>query len=308
MSLAFITAEKIFEMFLILLIGVSAYKAGFADQDTSKKMSSLLLNVISPCMIIMSYQIEFDKSLLIELGMTALLSAVSFLVAILISYIVIRSENHPDAGVERMAVVYSNCGFIGVPLINGILGTKGVFLMSAYITVFNILIWSHGVILMNGKTKGFMDTMKNFMRSSTIAIVVGIILFVTRLRLPEVVASPLSMVGDMNTPVAMMISGMNLAESNLLSCLKRPRTYLISAVKLLVIPCITLAMLILFHVQSEIAVTILTAAACPSGAMGTMFALEYNKNSGYASELFTVTTILSLLTIPVIMLVSGGLL
>lgn len=305
MELAFITAEKIFEMFLILLIGAAAYRAGFADRETSKKMSAILLNVISPCVIIMSYQIEFQKDLLLELAVTALLSAVSFLMAIIISQLVIRKKGNPDTEVERLSVVYSNCGFIGIPLINGILGAKGVFLMSAYITVFNILIWSHGVMTMNGKAGSFAEIAKNFMRSSTIAIGIGIVFFINRLHLPEVIAAPLSMVGDMNTPVAMMISGINLAESNFLSSLKNSRIYLISGIKLMVIPLMTLIMLLLCKAERTIAITILTAAACPSGAMGTMFALEYNKNSGYASKLFTITTVLSLFTIPAIMLISG---
>jgi len=103
----------------------------------------------------------------------------------------------------------------------------------------------------------------------------------------------------------MLISGMNLAESELLSCLKSPRTYMISAAKLLLIPLITLALLMAVKVDYAIAVTILVASACPSGATGAMFALQYNKNSQYASKLLAVTTVLSLVTIPAVMLVGG---
>ncbi len=293
------------EMFLIMVIGAVTFKTGIADNGTSKRMSSILLNVITPCMIIVSYQMEFDGDLLIGLILTLGLSVASIFLSILLSRLLIRSKENPDMAVEKFSMIYSNCGFIGIPIINGLLGAKGVFFMTAYITAFNIMIWSHGILLMKGKTGNLMTTLKSFINSSTVAIVIGILFFVTGLHLPEVVGNPLSMIGAMNTPVAMLISGMNLAESGLLSCLKSPRTYVISAAKLLAIPLITLVLLMAVRVDSAIAVTILVASACPSGATGTMFALQYNKNSQYASKLLAVTTVLSLVTIPAVMLVGG---
>ncbi|MBE7719345.1 AEC family transporter [Lacrimispora indolis] len=305
MDLAHITVNKIVEMFIIMLIGAAALKSGIADTGTSKKMSSILLNVITPCMIVMSYQMEFDRDLLIGLMVTVGVSGASFFLAILLSGILIKARENPEMAVERISMVYSNCGFVGIPIISGLLGIKGVFFMTAYITVFNILIWSHGIMLMKGRDGKLMSTIKNFINPSTVAIGAGILFFVKGIRLPEVVGNPLSMIGAMNTPVAMLVSGMNLAESELLSCLKSPRTYMISAAKLLVIPLMTLLLLLAVRVDHAIAITILVASACPSAATGAMFALQYNKNSQYASKLLAVTTVLSLVTIPAVMLVGG---
>lgn len=305
MNLAHITVNKIMEMFLIMVIGAVTFKTGIADNGTSKRMSSILLNVITPCMIIVSYQMEFDRDLLIGLILTLGLSVASIFLSILFSRLLIRSKENSDMAVEKFSIIYSNCGFIGIPIINGLLGAKGIFFMTAYITAFNIMIWSHGILLMKGKTGNFKSTLKSFINSSTVAIVIGILFFITGLHLPEVVGNPLSMIGAMNTPVAMLISGMNLAESELLSCLKSPRTYMISAAKLLAIPLITLVLLMAVRVDYAIAVTILVASACPSGATGAMFALQYNKNSQYASKLLAVTTVLSLVTIPAVMMVGG---
>ncbi len=305
MNLAHITLNKIIEMFLIMMIGAAALKTGVVESGTSKKMSGVLLNVITPCMIIVSYQMEFDKDLLIGLVVTVILSGASLILSILLSGILVKDRENPDMAVERMSIVYSNCGFIGLPIVNGLLGPKGVFFMTAYITAFNILIWSHGIMLMRGRAGGLMSSMKSFINPSTVAIGAGILFFVAGLHLPEVIRNPLSMVGAMNTPVAMLISGMNLAESELLSCLKKPRTYMISAAKLLVIPLITLLLLLAVRVDYAIAVTILVASACPSGATGAMFALQYNKDSQYASKLLAVTTVFSLVTIPAVMLAAG---
>lgn len=193
MGLAWITVEKIIGMFFIMAVGVIIFKLGIADRSTNKKMSGLLLKVVSPAIILMSYQMEFRMDLLQGLVMTGLLSLVTSLIAIALSSVLIR-RGHQNAEVEQMAVVYSNCGFIGVPLIQGLLGNEGVFFMTAYLTIFNILIWSHGLML----------------------------------KIPEIVANPLALIGNMNTPLAMLVAGGNLADSNLAAALQRPRTYWIS--------------------------------------------------------------------------------
>lgn len=304
MELALITMEKIIEMFIIMMIGVAAFRFGIMDGTSNKRLSGLLLKVISPVMLFMAYQIDFQPERLRGLGITLILSALSFVWTILIVNLLIRPGKSPNAEIERMASIYSNCGFIGIPLINGILGKEGVFYLTAYITMFNISIWSHGLILMCGSAS-LKTTLKNFIQPATIAIFLGIICFLLRIRIPSVAANPLNMVGDMNTPVAMIVAGCNLAESNLLEAMKRPRTYWMSFIKLILVPVFSILFLKIISAEQIYTMTVLIAIACPTGAMGTMFALQYNKDSNYASELFTISTVLSLVTIPLMILIAG---
>jgi len=304
MELAWITVEKIIEMFIIIAVGAVIFKLGIIDRDANKKMSGLLLKVVAPAMILMSYQMEFRMELLQGLMMTGLLSLVTSLIAIVLSSVLIR-RGHPNAEVERMAVVYSNCGFIGIPLIQGLLGTEGVFFMTAYLTVFNMLIWSHGLMLMCG-VSSIGTVLKNLVQPATVAIILGLLFFVLHIEIPEVAANPLSFIGNMNTPLAMLVAGGNLADSNLVAALKRPRTYRISFLKLIAIPLAALAALVLAGAGQSVSLTVLVAVSCPTGAMGTMFAMQYGKDSNYAAELFAVTTILSMVTMPVVILVGGG--
>ena len=153
MDLAYITATKIIEMFIILIIGAGAYKTGIADSGTGSRLTSVLLKIISPCVILLSYQIDFDRERLYGLVITALLSFASFFIAIAVSKIAVPEKTSSDLAVERMSIVYSNCGFIGIPLIYGILGAEGVFYMTAYLTVFNIFVWSHGIMLNERKIR-----------------------------------------------------------------------------------------------------------------------------------------------------------
>ncbi|MGC6173200.1 AEC family transporter [Lacrimispora sp. 38-1] len=308
MDLAYITATKIIEMFIILIIGAGAYKTGIADAGTGSRLTSVLLKIISPCVILLSYQIDFDRERLYGLAITALLSFASFFIAIAVSKIAVPEKTSSDLAVERMSIVYSNCGFIGIPLIDGILGAEGVFYMTAYLTVFNIFVWSHGIMLMSGKSESIKKTVRSLINPSNAAILTGIILFLTGVKIPEIIREPVALIGGMNTPAAMLVSGINLAQSDFLGGLKNKRTYIVSISRLIVVPALTLLILLAAGAGRSISVTILTAAACPSGAMGTMFALQYKKNSQYASNLLTITTALSLITIPVIMAAASGIL
>ncbi|MBE5991643.1 MAG: AEC family transporter [Paenibacillaceae bacterium] len=308
MDLAYITATKIIEMFIILLIGAGAYKAGIADEETGSRLTRILLNIISPCVILLSYQIDFDKERLYGLAVTAILSFASFVIAIAVSKITVSKNTGTDMAVERMSIVYSNCGFIGIPLIDGILGGEGVFYMTAYLTVFNLFVWSHGIMLMSGKSESVKKTVRSLINPSNAAIILGVFLFLTGIKLPEIIREPVGLIGGMNTPAAMMISGINLAQSDFLGGLKNKRTYIVSLSKLIIVPGLTLLLLMAAGADRSISITILTAAACPSGAMGTMFALQYKRNSQYASNLLTITTALSLITIPAIMAAASGIL
>lgn len=305
MELALITVEKIVEMFLIMIIGMAAFRFGVIDRAANQRISAVCLKIVSPAMIFMSYQTEFRPELLQGLLVTAAYSVFSIGLMLGVARLTIRPGKSPDVVIEKISTIYSNCGFIGIPLINGVLGREGVFYMTAYITVFNLLIWSHGLALMCG-TKSLKATLHKMRQPAIIAIGVGVLCFLLRIRLPEVIANPLAMVGDMNTPLAMLVAGCNLADSDLFGAFARPRTYYISFLKLLLFPLLVALLLGVLGADQTIALTVLIATACPSAAMGTMFALEYQRDSKYASELFAITTVLSLVTIPLVILVSGA--
>ncbi len=304
MELALITMGKIAEMFIIMLVGVLAFKLDIVDSTSNKHLSGLLLKVISPALIFMSYQIDFQPDRLRGLLVTLALSVASHVWMILVANLLIRPGKRANVEIERFSVIYSNCGFIGIPLINAIIGKEGVFYMTAYITIFNLSVWSHGLALMCGATS-FKAALKKFVQPATVAIALGIICFMARLRLPAVLANPLDMIGSMNTPVAMLVAGCNLAESDFLGTLKRPRSYYICFLKLLLMPFISLLILKFMPVASICVMTVLIAIACPTGAMGTLMALQYDKDSNYASELFAITTVLSLVTIPAVIFLMG---
>jgi len=304
MELTSLVINQVFIMFLLIATGYLCNKLNLISAQTNKSLSGLVLNLISPALIISSYQIEFKTELLHGLIISFLLAAASMLLSVVLGQVLIRGKQKDDAAIERFVVVYSNCGFMGIPLVNSIYGAEGVFYVTAYITVFNLLVWTHGVMLMKGELnlKGVLAVFK---APAIIATILGIILFVARISLPGGILSAINYIGSMNTPMAMIVAGATIAQTKIGKALLKPRIYYTSAIRLLLVPAATLVLFKALPVNSTIILTVVLTAACPAGAMVTLFSLNYNKNSLYASEIFAVSTLLSAFTLPLIVFVSG---
>ena len=300
MDMAAIVQNKVVIMFVMLLIGVLCAKVGLIDEATNRKLSSLSLMLVSPLLMFSSYQIDFRPEMVRNLGISLMLSAICFAVEILISYVLIPAKRNASSNIERIAMIYSNCGFIGIPLAESLYGKEGVFYIAVYITVFNLLLWTQGVILMTGKAGGVKQMLKNLCTPTIFAILLGLFCFLTQIRLPSVVLEPIEAIGGMNTPLAMLVAGATLAHSNLLPCLRHRRIYVLSAIKLLLIPAAAVLITCWMPFEPMLLMLPLLSTACPTGASGTMFALRYNGDSALASQIFAVTTAFSIVTIPLI--------
>lgn len=300
---------RILEMFLLMMVGVAVYKTHIVDTAANQKLSGLLLKVINPALILNSYLIPYKQELMHDFAMTFVLSLASMVLAIILSSILIRRrKGNTDTEVERFAVIYSNCGFIGVPLANGLMGATGVFLMTACITAFNMIVWTHGLAMMSGNANFKKAAVECITQPATIAIILGLILFIFQVPVPKIISEPLAMLGDMNTPLAMIVSGVSLAASDFLAALKHGKSYLISLYKLVLIPAVVLGLSVLAGLSGKAAFVNLISTACPAGVMVTMFSLQWDKNYRYSAELVAITTVLSIITMPVILGISASLL
>lgn len=300
--------NQIIKMLLILLLGCLCYRLKLVDEDGNKMLANLLLLVVNPLVALTALQTDCRPELISGLLISYLLAVATHLLAIFISHFLIRKADKNTAGktflsggedypLERFSCVYSNCGFIGIPLVQSILGDEGVLYLTAYMTVFNIFSWTHGIGLITGRFS-LAQLKKGLLSPMVIACLAGLILFFGRIKIPQVPSDAINYVAGMNTPLAMLIAGISVAQTDLLKMLKNARIYFVSALKLLLIPLVTLLILAVLPVSFNVALTILVAAACPTGATGTAFALKFHKNYRYMSEIYAFTTLLSLATIP----------
>lgn len=286
-------------MLLLIIVGILCFKVGIITASGRKDMSSLVLSVVNPIVILLAYQKEFEMRLLRGLVTSLVLSAIAFAVAILVSNLLIRRKDGRETDIERFSAIYSNCGFMGIPLVNALFGSEGVFYLTAFLTMFNLLIWTHGIIQISG-VRSIKSVKKALLSPSIIAIAVGMILFLARISLPDIMYQSLDYVAMMNTPLAMLVAGATIAETNVFNAFKNIRIYWVTLIKLAIIPLILLAIFRLISVDDTVKLTVITAMSAPTATMGTLFCLRYDKNSKYASEIFAVTTLISTATLPLV--------
>lgn len=286
-------------MLMLILVGVLCAKTKIIGKETNKQLSAFVLQVVNPVLILMSFQKEYRPELAKNLLITFGLSVLAFAIMIVSSYVFVRDKEGKETAIERFASTYSNCAFMGIPLIHALFGDEGVFCLTAFITVFNFAVWTHGVTLISGQ-KNIKQAVKVLYSPTIIAIVLGIIMFFTQIRIPSVPAQALQFIADINTPMAMIVSGVTMSETNVLKLLKKPGIYCVSLLKLLIIPVILTVVLSPFDIDKTVRLTIIIAAAAPPAAMCTLFSIKYGKNSLYSSEIFTAGTILSIVTLPII--------
>lgn len=306
MGVSSIVLSQVLIMFLLIGVGFFCYKKKMISEQSSAQLSGILLSIVTPALIINAFQIKFDENLLKGLIISLSLAIVSVIIGIIVSTLTIRKnpENH-DYKVERFACVYSNSGFMGIPLIASVLPENGVFFASVYIAVFNVFVWSHGITVMKGKfTRN--DIKKVLTSAPIISVIIGILLFVLQIRLPNVLGSTIEYIVNLNTPLAMIITGVYIAKSNLLTAFTNKKIYKIVIIRLLLIPLIMVALFMFFNITPEfrtIMIANLIATACPTAAITLLFATKFDTNPEYASKIIAVTTLFSIVSIPIIMFV-----
>lgn len=286
-------------MLILIIVGVLCAKLKLISSATNKELSQFVLQVVNPVVIFMSYQKDYEARLVKNLLLTFALSVIAFAVTIAVVYLLIRKKEDRHTEVERFSAIYSNCAFMGIPLVNALFGSEGVFYLTAFLTVFNIVIWTHGVITISGE-KDFKQVVKVFYSPTIIAIVLGIITFFLKIKLPSVPTSALQFIANINTPMAMIVSGVTISTTKISDLIKNVRIYYICLVKLLIVPLVTALVMMPFNIDEMVRMTVVITVSAPPAAMCTLFCLKYNKNSVYASEIFAAGTILSVATLPIV--------
>lgn len=307
MQSALVIAYQTLIMFILLAVGYFLYRGKLLGNEATQQLSNIAISIINPIVIFNSYQIEFEREMLKGLIFALILSFVAEAVLIIFGRIVVRGKS-PDFEISRFALGYSNCAFMGIPLVQATFGEVGVFYLTAFITAFNVFMWTHGVVLMSGKKMSGRDLLKIAVSPAMIAIAAGLVCFFTGFRLPEVIQQPLNYLGAMNTPLAMLVSGATIAKAGLLGGFKSKRVYFIQAFKLLIAPIFLAVILVpteLIGVSSTIVKTVLIAAAAPTASATIMFAYKYGKNAEFASNHFALSTVAAIVTMPTVMAVSG---
>ena len=195
-------------------------------------------------------------------------------------------------------------GFIGIPLVTAVFGAEAAFYVVSYSTLVNLLQWTYGIVIISGK-KETINLKMVFVNPVFISMVIGLILFVAQPTLPSVVTGTIGYIADANTALAMIILGFYLSKVRLRDLFASARLYVVSAVRLLVVPAVTVLIFLLFpFARGEITLITLIAAATPVASSTAIFAQKFDQDYRQAVSYVCLSTILSVATLPLVMLVA----
>ncbi len=291
-----ILIKQILVMLAMMSIGVILFKLGQLDEKGVGQLSNLALYVATPCVVIRALAIPYDADKI----STGVLVMLFFLIIFAVSVVIGRFGCGRADRVGTFAVVFSNSGFVGIPLIQGILGEEYVFYVTMTMVVGTITFWTYGVLLMSGD-KNEVSVKKILTNPNLIAVVVGMILFFAVDELPYVIQQTLTGMANMNTGLGMVILGATLGASNIGLMITDTRLYKAIALRLVVVPLACIPILLLMPVPFEVRMVMMIIAAAPAASATSMLALKYGADYSYGTGLSIGTTIVSMLTMPLVL-------
>lgn len=296
MEIVGLLLKQVLIMFALMGVGYIAYgKKWITDQGT-KDIGKLLLNVAIPIIVISNFCVERTAEKTQDLLSSAALSILCMLISIVLSALVF----HKSDRIGEFSAAFSNAGFIGIPLVQATFGSQAVFYISIMIVLISLLQWTYGVFTITDD-KSVMDLKKVATNPIVISVLIGLVLYFGNIKLPAIVSNLFNTISGINTPLAMFSSGVYLAQSNLFEMLRRKQVYFVSLIRLLLIPLvITVVFRFLPFGSNELKLAILCAAACPVGSNVAIFAQQYDKDYKSGVEHVCVSTLLSILTLPLI--------
>ena len=291
-----LVTKQLITMAIIGLGGFIFARIFKVNESERKFLSKLLMYFINPTMVLNSFNREFDSQKLVLLGIVVLLSLIIHVVMIMLGIFTCKEK------IDRLAIAFTNCGFIGIPLIRGVFGDEGVIFLMGYLAIFNILVWTYGYHQLSGTSK----IIKVITNPNIIAVALGVVIFCMPFTLPDVIGRPLSLVADTNTAISMVLVGVLIADFHPSeSKTVLPRLVKMSLLRLVV--CSVINIVILFAAFKMIGnmdgarmiiFVVLICSLCPVATSIPSLACLFDQDAAYASLTVSLTSILCIITLP----------
>lgn len=317
MELASITAQQVIVLFILIAAGFVGAKFGAIKQEGKKAFSDLLIYLVVPAMIIDSYMSEFDKTVFSNLMWAFGLSAFLLLTGLAISMLLTAKSKGSDVAITRFACIFPNAAYMGFPLIRALFGAEGLLYASAFVTMFNILLWTVGYAIVSGEIK-LKAVVKNVLATPVlISVLVGLVLYLGQIPVPQLIKQPVNLLGSMNTALSMVITGMIIAGSSVGKLFANKKILFVILVRMLVVPVVCFGMFLLASKMGLFAAiglspmvmqVILIQESCPTAAMTSVFAVQFGHDEDLAAGAVVVTTFLSIVTLPLLALLMTAIL
>lgn len=289
-------SSQVGTMFLMMAAGFGLVKAGKLTPEAVPQMTNLLLTVALPCMLVDSLQIERTQALLDVMGYAFLLLAVLYVLYCLLTAPLFRRQPPATGKALRFGVLYGNVGFMGLPLIQMVLGEQAMVYGVINLIVFNLFNWSQGVVLMGGRKQ--ISLKQAVLNPGILGIIAAMLLFFCGITLPSMAGNAVHFLGSINTPLAMVIIGAQMAQADWQAIFRNRSILLACLLKLVAMPLLTALVLYPLHPEPDLYCTLVLLAGVPTASITAMFAQRYGQDVATSAQLVTLTTLLSILTLP----------
>lgn len=296
-------AQQVLVLFILIGVGFVCGKKGILTDASSKKITDIVLYVVTPCVMLSAFQRDFSMELLGNIFITALCAAATILATIFISKLIFHDKDEARKKVLQFSAIFSNCGFMSLPLQKAILGDDGWFYGSIFVAIFNVIVWSYGLVMMSGDKKQ-MSIKKLAFNPGIVGVLIALILFVLRIKLPYIVSQPIDYLAALNTPLPMLIIGFYLSQADLKKAFTDAGAYLAMAVRLVVVPLLSMIIMWLLNVDKTIMIACVIASSAPTAATTTMFSAKYDRDVELSVSIVASTTLVSIVTMPIIVALS----
>ena len=304
MHISLLLMNQIIQLFIMIFMGFIIVKAKLLKAEDSKILSVIVLYLVIPCVIINAFQVDYTpqtvKGLLIALAGSVMTQVILLIVVSILGRVFHLNE------VEVASIYYSNSGNLIVPIVMFILGKEWVLYGCVFMSVQLVFIWTHCKKIISREST--YDWRKIVLNINMISIAIGIVLFLTRIHLPAIINNTLSAVGSMIGPASMIVTGMLFAGMDFKQIFANKRVYFVSFFRLIIVPVIALFLIKCSQLSTfssngnKLMLIVFLAIITPSASTVTQMCQVYENDSQYASAINVVTTLLAIVTMPLMVM------
>jgi len=282
----------------MIAVGFALYKTKRVTDTGVSQMTDILLYAVTPCVVFSAFNRPFDPTTARSIAVFATVSAVFISLCILFGMLIYRGKDKNTRVVMRFAAVFSNCGFMGIPLAGAVCGEKGTFYASIFVVFFNLFQWTYGFAMMSGER---LSLKKAIINPCVLGLLAGLPVFLLSINVPSPVENAVSMIAALNSPLAMIVIGTHLAKADLISTIKDLRCYPASLLRLILLPGVIMpAVIAMPWLDNFQKLTLSVMFGAPVAASCALFATKFKRDSELASRLVALTTLFSMITLPLL--------
>ena len=290
---------QVVELFILIAIGFLCGKTNMLNDKAVKSITDIVLYIVCPCVIVQNFIRPFDQTMLNGLITAAVSALCIHIISIIIAMLLFHDKKPEKNRVYRFALIFSNCGYMSLPMQQAILGADGAFFGAVYIVIFNVVMWTFGVWLSSGGG-GALSAKKILLNPCIIGMALGLVIFLASIPIHPVISQPVTFMANLNTPLPMMVVGYYLSKAKISSAFKDGKGFICVLFRLIAIPLLAFGGMMAVGIRGTVLITCVISACAPAAAATTMFAAKFDNDAELSVNLVTLSTSLSVITMPLI--------